>query len=199
MSENVNAQEARQQRWEKLMQQVEQYGKEDPIEMDEGIKETVAALMLHGFTTNASCFGHLDHGTPYPWVGITHPIVRQSLDDPSFSVLNKRVFGDNDESDPTLTPEELEEHRRVQDAMKAAVQAERQKLLKLLEEFYTNHEALPGIRLAVSSPRAWLRSEETIDIDTETIRTLVTEDALKTRLDLYRKEIEAFTDFLKQK
>lgn len=38
--------------------------------IDEKIKETVAAFLAHGFTTSASCEGHIDHGLPYPWVEV---------------------------------------------------------------------------------------------------------------------------------
>ncbi len=38
--------------------------------IDDGIKETVAALRMHGFDTTGSCEGHLDHGLAYPWIDI---------------------------------------------------------------------------------------------------------------------------------
>jgi len=36
--------------------------------VDEGIKETVTALMVHGFVTIGSCGGHLERSLLYPWV-----------------------------------------------------------------------------------------------------------------------------------
>ena len=36
------------------------------------IKRPVAILMSVGFPTVASCEGHLDRGTPYPWIDIDH-------------------------------------------------------------------------------------------------------------------------------
>ncbi|GCE14804.1 hypothetical protein [Tengunoibacter tsumagoiensis] len=36
--------------------------------IDPGILETVIALNLLGVETTSSCEGHLDHGTPAPWV-----------------------------------------------------------------------------------------------------------------------------------
>ncbi len=39
--------------------------------IDPGIFETVVALNLVGLHTFQSCEGHLDHGSPYPWVTIT--------------------------------------------------------------------------------------------------------------------------------
>ncbi|GER84439.1 hypothetical protein KTAU_30750 [Thermogemmatispora aurantia] len=38
--------------------------------IDPGIVETVVLLILLGFPTVPSCEGHLDHGTPYPWVTV---------------------------------------------------------------------------------------------------------------------------------
>jgi hypothetical protein len=36
--------------------------------VDEGIKNLVVALNLHGVETNGSCQGHTNWGRPYPWV-----------------------------------------------------------------------------------------------------------------------------------
>ncbi|MCI0564993.1 MAG: hypothetical protein MN733_41530 [Nitrososphaera sp.] len=41
--------------------------------VDEGIKETVVALLVYRFPTTASCEGHLDWGLPYPWVEVRTP------------------------------------------------------------------------------------------------------------------------------
>jgi hypothetical protein len=49
------------------------------LEIDEKIKDTVVAFLLHKFNTNASCEGHVaeegeeEHGLPYPWVDIFSP------------------------------------------------------------------------------------------------------------------------------
>jgi hypothetical protein len=36
--------------------------------VDDGIIETVTAFQALGFSTAASCAGHVEHGCPYPWV-----------------------------------------------------------------------------------------------------------------------------------
>lgn len=43
------------------------------LSIDPRILDTVVALQFHGFPTDASCEGHLDHGRPAPWVEIEAP------------------------------------------------------------------------------------------------------------------------------
>ncbi|HEU5382246.1 MAG TPA: hypothetical protein VFV38_43080 [Ktedonobacteraceae bacterium] len=38
--------------------------------IDDGIFETVVCLNMLGISTTSSCEGHLDWGTPYPWINI---------------------------------------------------------------------------------------------------------------------------------
>jgi hypothetical protein len=48
--------------------------------VDEGIKSAVVAFRASGYTTTASCEGHADHGTLYPWIdfGVEKPAVTKS-------------------------------------------------------------------------------------------------------------------------
>lgn len=43
------------------------------LPVDEEIKFAIAALMVAGIPTSASCAGHLDSGDPFPWVRIGQP------------------------------------------------------------------------------------------------------------------------------
>jgi hypothetical protein len=78
--------------------------------IDDGIFNTVVALNVLGISTRMSCEGHLDHGLPYPWVGIeyqTQPATKQE------------------------TPEEKEQRNR-------SILLAQHKLFLYLSEFYSN-------------------------------------------------------------
>jgi hypothetical protein len=41
-----------------------------PPKIEKNIKELVKALNAHGIATTGSCEGHMDHGSPAPWVKV---------------------------------------------------------------------------------------------------------------------------------
>jgi hypothetical protein len=59
--------------WKAALLALEQLTDRTGKGLDAGIKESVAALMAHGFPTIQSCEGHLDWGLPYPWIEIRAP------------------------------------------------------------------------------------------------------------------------------
>jgi hypothetical protein len=67
----------RQLLWQQKLAEVSKLRDEADKGIDEGIKETVAALQLLGLQTIQSCEGHLDRGKQTaPWVDIESPEVR---------------------------------------------------------------------------------------------------------------------------
>ena len=56
--------------WQEGCAAVEQFTDRLGATIDEGIFETVVVFNLLGFRTFQSCEGHLDHGSPYPWVDV---------------------------------------------------------------------------------------------------------------------------------
>ena len=63
----------KQTQWTQQLQRIE--GLKDGLgkSVDEGIKETVAAMQLLGILTRQSCQGHLNWGEAAPWVRIDFP------------------------------------------------------------------------------------------------------------------------------
>jgi hypothetical protein len=59
--------------WERKQQEVNGIADRLGKGIDEGIKETIVALLMYRFSTTASCEGHLDRGCSYPWVEIETP------------------------------------------------------------------------------------------------------------------------------
>jgi hypothetical protein len=59
-----------QRQWAKVQAVVSQITDALGKPVDPGIADTLTALLVHGFPTEGSCEGHLDHGVKAPWVDI---------------------------------------------------------------------------------------------------------------------------------
>ncbi len=145
--------------------------------IDKGIRETIVFLWALGFKTSGSCEGHLDRGLPHPWV--------------DFSVAE--LFG-------FRLPYDMNEEERKEYRNKNLEQINR--LQKLLDEFYSKRNVEEGFKLCLYE---WtygdfrLQSKETIEKDREIISEKLDAEPLKKNLERYRKEMKAFTNFLKKK
>lgn len=197
METSPNDIEIKTQRWTELAHIVDEFSREDPIPMDEGIKESVVSLMAHGFRTEASCFGHLNEedSKPYPWIAIRGDAAIDALfDDERIQENNTKYFDEDIEGKELLTQDERDEIKQLQARVKASKENERQRLLGFIAEFYPTRVVEPGIKLTVS-PFGWLCSEENIDRDREERR----DDDLEIKIEKYRAEMKAFTQFMKNK
>jgi len=115
--------------WEKKMAEVSKITDRLGKRVDGGIKETVCAFLVHGFTTSASCEGHIakegekQSGLPYPWVEVYSP------------------------EPEGLEEAEGEEKERLKREWKIKNLEQQKKMMSLLEEFYQNRETPFDARL----------------------------------------------------
>jgi hypothetical protein len=184
----------KQQQWDHFAREVDSWtdGLGSPI--DPGIKETVIVLNLLGFPTRQSCEGHLDHGNANPWIDL-------SLDhQPQIVVLQDQVSA----FVRTELTEQLPEGVQLKPAfdrfeyLRFVYQKEAnryfQPLFELLDEFYQTHEASEDDRLSIlvegvirlSSSGGRLQEQRS-------------ESERAAKLQSYRDEMNAFTQFLKQR
>jgi hypothetical protein len=143
--------------------------------IDENIKEAVTAFRVHEFATDGSCGGHLPeekHGLPYPWVDICTP-------KPAGFDIKKDRDGEKEQ-------EWKKENLR-----------QREKMMKYLEEFYKARETPPDAMIVLHNIGIFgaFRMQ---NFGGETMEALTTEQQTS-KLDLYRKEMAVFAEFLKQK
>jgi hypothetical protein len=175
--------------------------------IDKEIKDIVIALNLMGIETIASCGGHLDHGLPYPWVDVRiYSAEAQKMMQELLDIQNKiskeeeflqRKFPDLSYNDFYDLPEgknlkDLCEKKHI--LRESVFQSEAkylEELNQLLDQFYEIHKFsydntlinLNGRLHSIGGDRQQIRSQE--------------QKFLK--LIEYRKEMEAFTIFLKNK
>ncbi|HYF05694.1 MAG TPA: hypothetical protein VEA59_06005 [Patescibacteria group bacterium] len=161
----------KQREWERARVEVEQIVDDIGKGLDKGIKETIVAFKALGFSTNQSCEGHesADDGMPYPWV--------------QFYVGSPNGREEDEES-------QLESQRKNE--------IDREKLSKLLDEFYATRNPQPDARLVFEDIGSFgsfrLRSQ-----GAATIASLSEETVRREKLNEYREEMYEFTQFLKQK
>jgi len=165
--------------WKKKMAEVNKITDSLGKGIDEKIKESVCAFLVHGFITSASCEGHLakegeeEPGHPYPWVEIYAP-----------------------------KPEGLEEAKgeekdRLEQEWRIKNFEQQRKMMKLLEEFYQNREAPFDARLVFANIGAF-GGFRVQSFGAEIMAILPLKEKQE-KLALYRKEMRDFTEFLKRK
>jgi len=162
--------------------------REKKNKIDDKIQDLVSALNLRGIPTTGSCEGHIDHGSPAPWIKITTP------DEP----INAR--------------QDTEEYRRWKNKDREI----RLKTVRLLNEFYKNHSISEDLRFVIEDANSgfWIHNggdaysrwrtfvnenvariqsgkekQELIDKEEQVRRSKM--------LHSYQKEIEPLTKFLK--
>lgn len=165
--------------WAKQMEKVNNITDSLGLPIDEGIKDTVCVLMLHNFPTTASCEGHLPndgkeaHGLPYPWI----------------EVSTKEPEGFDDAKGKDL--------ERLRNEWYVSNLNEQKRMMLLLSEFYNNKKIDYPIMLVLEPIGAWgsfrLRSSSGEQYRIQTL------EEVENWYMKYKKEMDDFTEFLKNK
>lgn len=163
--------------WESNRAEVDKITDKLGFGIDERIKESVTAFRVHGFTTSQSCEGHTGeeekHGSSFPWVEVYAPEPKGW----------KEAKGEKKkELDREWTVKNLEQQ---------------QKMMGFLAEFYQGRETPFDARLVFDSIGAF-GGFRVQSFGAEMMKLLPPEEKLK-KLELYRKEMDDFTEFLKGK
>jgi hypothetical protein len=170
--------------WNKIASEVDLIVDRLGKKVDEGIKETVIAFRASGLSTDGSCEGHLSSQkrSKGPWVDIGQAameIVQRARQ----KAGGKPVHMNN--------PEISQLRQELSDVMLR----ERTRLLTLLDEFYSDRTVPFEQRLIVIfhsiSARVMSQGVE--------LQDLYPQDVQKKRLESFRREMDAFAAFLKNR
>lgn len=180
---------AKQKKWEEQLKKIETLKDGLGKGVDEGIKETVAAMQVLGILTRQSCQGHLNWGEAAPWVRMDfppeiHALSRQYSE--LFDVFDKISEGDKDFQ---RVADEFHKVGREEKRLRAL---ELKKLTLFLEDFYAERNVPYDQRLILDA-RGELTNQGGF--------LQITENESQRGENLYRyqSEMKAFTEFLKQK
>jgi len=181
--------------------------------VDEGIKEAVIMFNAVGLYTSASCEGHLDRGLPAPWIDVEAP------NEPKERYVGEKEIFRKVARKYNLKVEELRRGYNIEALEEAGREIvkneetkeykiwrkENQKLLKkakkFLEEFYKNRKVEPDIKLEIE-----IFGNGSFRIHNggkyyKLVNDLSRKEKreVKKMLKKFREEINAFTEFLKNK
>lgn len=163
------------------------------LPLDSGVKRTVAALRLMGFETSGSCEGHLDRGTPTPWIDLAIPSSMTAAR--TAARLRERIKETEDWwSDPEAQAlhGQLREKRRPEQGANRLME---ERLRARLEAFNRGRQTVPEERLEIST----LGANKEIRLASSYGHDLHPEIQGARRLVLNARgqaELAAFTDFL---
>ena len=163
--------------WEKRRAEVDKITDRLGLGIDGKIKETVTAFLVHEFTTSQSCEGHTGeeekHGDSFPWVEIYAP-------------------------EPKGLEEAKGEKKKQLDREWAVENfKQQQKMMGFLAEFYQGRETPFDARLAFDRIGAF--GGFRVQSFGAEMTAILTPEERKQKLELYREEMDDFTNFLKSK
>jgi len=146
---------AKERAWESLVSDVERLRDSLGLHIDNEIKPLVVALRANGFSTTASCAGHVDHGLPYPWVDVVSHLAERLLSDRCYIALKQRAREARKAGTPMTESDEAEYENRVLAQIDANAKAQAD-LRRALDRFYAS-ERQRDVDLVID-PGPWNRS-----------------------------------------
>jgi hypothetical protein len=200
--------------WLDQLEKIERVRDALGFSVDPNIRETVAALNLSGMPTSASCEGHTDRGRGAPWVKVEAPgrpqerymgekeiieMIAQKygvLADDVRTARNQEAW--KEATNLAVDNGETYEYCRWREENKPL----REQLGAFLEEFYQGRATEGAAHLKLTSdPEGTFRLHNGGEDFRRSSRALTDDERrrLADRLVEYREEMEAFTEFLKEK
>jgi len=187
----------KQLKWEQASQDIEKITDGLGRKIDEGIKESVIALNVHDFITEASCEGHVDRALPFPWIDVASATVN----DERYLELRakEKVLQDSNAKLEQLEMEEIT--TKIKNIMQMNLK-EKARLLLLLAEINPEIEAAGLPQITISS-YGWnwsrIQPEGAPKGKPSEIRKKVPLEQIEKQLQAYQESMRMFTNFLKEK
>ena len=160
--------------WEQKMLEVNEITDRLGKGVDEKIKGSVAAFLIHKFTTNGFCEGHMNeegedrHGLPYPWIEVYAP-----------------------------EPEGWKESEEEKREWTVNNFRQQQRMMEFLEEFYKGRETPFDAQLAFDGIGVF--GGFRVQSFGAKMTAILTPEEKKQKLELYQKEMGDFSKFLKDR
>ncbi len=204
--------------WDKKKKDLEKAKDYFGEKIDENIKSAVTAFNLNDLPTSQSCEGHLEKGLPFPWLDVRAPhkpkqrfenekqifqnVARKygfSYEEVKRSISSEGEIVEainqahNEAKEKASKNQEKEEYKEWRQENKKL----EHKIRSLINEFYQNREAPNDVKIKIGiiGPGNVVRvysGPKTQEKDSD-------QKNLKEKLKRRRKEIKAFSQFLKEK
>lgn len=186
-----DSREAREENWQRMSEYFDEVSAGQKIPIEDGVRDAVIGLNIHGVITNASDEGHAERLHAAPWIQFT------MSDDEDLHKLaieldiEADMLHAHDPNDPKLAriAEEASRRNREYEAGKAKVF---QQVGALLSEFYQGR--------TINNWNSVLKIngfERTITPNGALIQPSLDEEQRRRNLEEYQEEMQAFGAFLK--
>lgn len=192
-------------RWQAIERSVDDTEDKLGKGVDEKIKSAVVALRASGFSTTGSCEGHSDRAYPWPWVDVESPLAEKLLSDKRYNELKNKARGVRG-GEASITEEEKQEYGKLVAAQIEENEKEYQRLAAAVDEFYrsrSEEQLKKTVRLGIKKG-PWNQSRVEPEgmpeqIKPQEIQKLWSDKEKLEKLELYRQEMERFSEFLKDR
>ncbi len=209
-----------QEKWDNVVNKIEMTADAEGYEIDKGIKEVVIALNALEINTGQSCEGHADSGFSSPWVRIEAP------NEPEERFINQNIVFEKVSKKYGMPTEETRRMYNMNAYWEAMHECskngeteefkkwkkESEKLLyvikEILNDFYESREVSDELKIKTDSETIDDMAEGSFEIFnggndhrivSDEIFSQEEKDALGSRIEKYRSEMKAFSEFLKSK
>lgn len=192
MEKHISEPIDKQQRWDEVAQRVDQFRDRLGLPVDPDIKETVTALNALGFKTGQSCEGHFGRAQAAPWIHLGTEGAN------SLEQKAEIAFDEADKADREGKPEEeldrvwAKAHSLRQEARRPTLE-EAKRLTGYLSNFYKDRQVPYDTRLTINSIGNSCRLESIGAF----LQDITDPETKQQKLQEYREEMMAFTNFLK--
>ncbi|HMQ02010.1 MAG TPA: hypothetical protein PKD79_03005 [Candidatus Doudnabacteria bacterium] len=179
--EKIAEKEKRQKQWSEIAERVNNVRDKVGEGIDEGIKSMVIALNAFGINTSQSCEGHDSHGEGAPYVDI-RSINFNELEE----TLEKLMAANPNSPEVDALLEEITDINKK----------ECSKVYPLLDEFYSNRDVQQDVKLGIHFYDIAIGKLESEGVN---VRERREKPPTQQELESYKKEMNAFQNFLKTK
>lgn len=184
---NEAVKSAKEVEWERKREEVDKITDRIGTEIDENIKEAVTAFRIYEFPTTQSCEGHISEGEikrglPFLWIQICLP--------------EPEGWHERGEREKE-SEEKRKEWKKKEKEWEGKNFEQQKKMMDLLAEFYQGRETPFDARLVFENSGGW--GGFRVQSFGAKMMILLSTAEQKQKLELYQKEMNDFTKFLKDK
>jgi hypothetical protein len=171
----------RKKQWKRVRAEVNRIVDRAGKPIDRGIKDGIAIIRIFGFETRKSCWGHPNRGRRAPWIEFGNYLSRER-----FNEIRKGK-----------TSEAIHQVPEIRNIRKNNLKAH-ERLMELLDEFYKGRDTPFDVRLTIIISGGIFLDAQLASAGASLQRSR-TKEKQREKLERYREEMKAFTNFLKNK
>lgn len=173
------------QQWEFVAGEVDTWTDALGMPIDENIKELVVALNIYEVPTYQSCEGHLDHGSPFPWIHFNFEI-------PEFEIMQEKMKAFSQQEN--VSEEDWKEFHVIRERAQEKTLAMVKPIKDQLDLFYTERSVNSDHMIILEGSMGYFE----LRANGSYFQYVQGSKEKKAKLSEYQAEMQAFASFLKE-